>query len=392
MKPGRLLHITGDSRFGGAGRIIVRLGETAKAQGWKVDVLTTDAVFEEVLNHHGLGVVNLDVIRREIRPFWDFVGLIRLCSFLRNERYEIVHTHTSKAGFVGRIAARLAGVPVIVHTLHGFAFHERSVFCARLFYSALERIAARSCDRIVSVSEFHRDWALDLRICDSSKIYTISNGIADLPECRTPPSEIRRRLDVRNGDLFILTMSRLAPDKGLRYLLDAAALLLKHTFSFRIIIAGDGPARKLLEECSRQLRVTDHVTFLGFRTDISDLLAAADLVVLPSLREGLSITLLEAMAAGKSIVATNIGSHRELAAQAEMAYLVPPADAPALCEAILRVAHDRALMTQLGRAARHLFETRYTEERMLTRYTGLYCDMLAKKAPLLERSTLHNAS
>jgi glycosyltransferase involved in cell wall biosynthesis len=378
-RPVKLLHVIGDSRFGGAGRIILRLGQVAQAEGWEVDILTTDPVFQRAVRQYGLGLANWDVVRREIRPIWDLAGVVRLRSFLRRERYDIVHTHTSKGGFVGRLAARLANVPVIVHTAHGFAFHERSPRSTSLFYSALERIASRWCDRIVSVSEFHRRWALELGICKPREIVAIPNGIAALPNPAVPPAESRRQLGATDRDMVILSMARLAPDKGLEYLITAAAILSRTERQFRIVIAGDGPMRGRLEELTRNLGVADRVKFLGFREDVSDLLAACDLVVLPSLREGLSIALLEAMAAGKPIIATSIGSHRELAGQAEIARLVPPADAAAISEAILQVSGDPALRTRIGATARNLFESHYTEERMLNSYKQLYFDLVRAK-------------
>ena len=164
----RVLHIIGDSCYGGIAGIILGLGRTARAEGWQVDVLTTNPVVQEAFERQSLGIVNLDVIRREMRPFWDLGGLVRLSRFLRRQRYQIVHTHTSKAGFVGRLAAWLAGVPIVVHTAHGFAIHEQSPAWARIAYSWLERLAARWCHRIVSVSEFHRGWAVQLGICQAA--------------------------------------------------------------------------------------------------------------------------------------------------------------------------------------------------------------------------------
>ena len=390
MAPVKLLHITGDSRFGGAGRIIIGLGRIARAEGWTVDILTTDEVFQRVAIQDGLGVVDLDVIRREIRPVWDLAGLARLVNFLRRERYGIVHTHTSKAGFVGRIAARLAQVPVIVHTAHGFAFHERSPRRVQRFYSALERAASHWCDRIVSVSEFHRHWAIELGICDASKIVAIPNGIGHLPPPMLAPLELRQRLGARPTDLLILTMARLVADKGIEFLIQAASMLARFDRRFLIAIAGSGPQRAALEQLSRNLGVEDRVVFLGFREDVSDLLAASDLIVLPSFREGLSIALLEAMAAGKPIIATNIGSHKELASQGDIASLVPPGDPSALSESILRLARDPILMARLGTRARALFERDYTEQRMLNEYKALYFDLLKEKCragPVLARVT-----
>jgi glycosyltransferase involved in cell wall biosynthesis len=177
-------------------------------------------------------------------------------------------------------------------------------------------------------------------------------------------------------------MARLAPDKGLEYLIEAATILKRTERRFQIVIAGDGPVRARLHGLARDLGIADRVIFLGFREDVDDLLAACDLVVLPSLREGLSIALLEAMAAGKPIIATSIGSHLELASQAEMARLVPPADAHAICASILRFARDPLLMARLGTSARALFESRYTEDRMLNSYRQLYFDLLEEKCSL----------
>ena len=378
----RLLHIVGDSSFGGAAKIILRLAQTMRAEGWQVDVLTTNSVFQEAATQHDLGVVNLDVIRREIRPWWDLRGLVRLYRFLRHEGYLVVHTHTSKAGFVGRLAAWLAGVPVILHTAHGFAFHERSPRVTRAFYCTLERFASRWCDRIVSVSEFHRRWALMLGICGMNKISAIPNGIPrQSPHIPASTAALRRSLVAQPADLIVLTTGRLAPEKGLEYLIEAASLLRCSRPAFRFVLAGDGPLRGHLEDLAESLGVNRHVEFLGYREDIADLLAACDLVVLPSLREGLSIALLEAMAAGKSIVTTEIGSNLAVASQADMALLVPPGDPQALCAAILRCGRDPALRARLGTNARLLFERRYTEERMLNSYRHLYADLVKRKYP-----------
>jgi glycosyltransferase involved in cell wall biosynthesis len=372
----RLLHIVGDSRFGGAGRIILGLSQMAKAQGWDVDILTTDPTFQQAAKTQGLRALNLDVIRRPIRPLWDLNGLIRLRNFLKCESYEIVHTHTSKGGFVGRLAAAMAKVPVIVHTMHGLAFHERSGALTRTFYSTLERIAAARCDRIVSVSKFHGQWAVELGICKNSKIVPIQNGIAPTSTPFIDPLNLRRRLGLSAKDIVLLTTARLAPDKGLEYLIQAAAMVRINAPHCKILIAGDGPVRKRLEGLVCDLDLSDHVIFLGFRQDVDDLLAASDAVILPSLREGLSISLLEAMAAGKPIIASSIGSHLEVAADANIAKLVAPADARALSDAILDLIGDPGMMMELGTNARRLFEQHYHERRMLAAYHELYLDLL----------------
>ena len=381
-KPVRVLHIVGDSRYGGVARIILGLGRIAKSDGWQVDVLATDAVLQGVLRQADLGVVDLDVIHREIRPLRDFTGLLRLHRFLRKERYTVVHTHTSKAGFIGRLAAWTAGVPAIVHTVHGFAFHEHSPAMVRLFYTRLERMAARWCHRIVSVSHFHRGVALELGICPPAQIEAIPNGIT--PRAQTAAfdrNSMRRSLGVGEQEVCLLSVARLAADKGLADLIEAATILRPVGRKFRIIIAGEGPERPQLEKLVHRHRLSEIVTFLGFREDVEDLFAASDLVVMPSLREGLSISLLEAMAAGKPIIASSIGSNREVASQGEVARLVPPSDPHMLALAIHQLVSDPQRMARLGTGARAIFESHYTEERMLDDYHRLYRSMVEEIAP-----------
>lgn len=378
MNPMRALHIVGGSNFGGAAKLILQLAQMSIEDGWQVDILTTDPIFQQAARRQGIGVVALDVIRREIRPWWDLAGLARLYRFLRREHYQVVHTHTSKAGFVGRLAARAGGVPVIVHTIHGFAFHERSSRAKRVFYSTLERIASSSCDRIIAATEFHRRWALDLGVCAPGKIVAIPNGItAPPPGAANSTAELRRQWNVQPGECVSLTAGRLASEKGLEDLIEAAAILNKTGRAFRMVLAGDGPLRAQLEALVHNRGVADRVTFLGYREDMADLLEACDLVVLPSIREGLSIALLEAMAAAKPIVTTRIGGNLAAVSHEDTALLVPPGDPEALTRAILRCWRDPRLRQRLGAQARFVFERYYTEERMLSSYREVYRELMS---------------
>jgi glycosyltransferase involved in cell wall biosynthesis len=370
--PPKLLHIAGSSLFGGDSVLILEMGKAAQRAGFEVDVLATHSVFQEFIRSEGLGLVDLDVIRREIRPIWDLRGLGRLTRFLQNSSYSVVHTHTSKPGVVGRLAAIRAGVPVIIHTVHGFGFHEESGMLARRVYSVIERAAARWCDRIVTVSEFHRNVALGLGIADPEKIIAIPNGVHPVrAQSRHTRGEIRSQLGVEN-DFVILSTGRLAEQKGLEYLIRALPMLAGGGRSLQVLLAGDGPLRSDLEALVTSLGVQEQVRFLGFRDDIGDLLSAADLVALPSLWEGMSISLLEAMAAGKAIVTTTIGSNREVTDDGQAAILVPPKDPASLAGAIEALMSDDVRRRDLGTRAEKTQSQRYGMDRMLDAYLDEY--------------------
>jgi glycosyltransferase involved in cell wall biosynthesis len=375
----KLLLVKGSAPFGGDCVLMLELGRAAQEQGYEVDVLAVDPYFQTLIRDHGLGLVELDVIRREIRPLWDLRGLVRLRRFLARSQYALVHTHTTKPGIVGTLAARGAGVPAVMHTVHLFPFHEETGRLLTSAYVRAERLSAHWCDRIVAVSEYQRDWALRVGIGSPEQVVAIPNGVPiDRVEPRRSRAEVRAELGI--GDAFmILSTGRLAEQKGLEYLIRAAPLLRLAVPSARIVLAGDGPLTRELAKLVGTLGLEDTVALLGHRSDIGDLLAASDLVVLPSLWEGLSISLLEAMAAARPVVTTSIGSNREVTEDGEAAVLVPPKDPESLAAAIRSLASDPTRLRELGRKGQQVQRERYTMSRMLDAYMSEYERLLAQK-------------
>lgn len=376
----KLLHIKGPG-FGGDSVLILELGQAAQEQGFAVDVMATDPRFQALIRDAGLGLVDLHVIRREIRPLWDVRSLRRLTSFLSRSQYSIVHTHTSKPGILGRLAATRVGTPAIIHTPHLFPFHEETGRITTAAYVGAERLAARWCDRIVTVSEFHRAWALRMGIGRPEQVVAIPNGVPT-ERARSTRSRQEVRSELGLGEAFlVLSTGRLAEQKGLEYLIRAAVLVRRDLPAAKIAIAGDGPLAHRLSRLVSDLSLEDTVTLLGFRSDIGDLLAASDLVVLPSLWEGLSISLLEAMAAGKPVVTTTLGSNREVTNDGETAVLVPPKDPAALAEAIRALASDDARREALGRRGREVQREHYALARMIDAYMSEYERLMRRKSP-----------
>jgi len=328
--------------------------------------------FEEA----GAAVVCPPLWLRPINPL-DVSPFLYLTGLCLKEKFDLVATHTSKGGFLGRFAARLAGVPHIVHHAHGFSFNKVLSPRAHRFFVGLERLAARAGDFIISVNDQHRCMAIDLGVVEPEGICTVHNGIDLRPFCQTDGSAARRRLGFEDSDLLIGALGRLAPQKGFIYLMRAMPLVLAAVPAARLVMIGEGPLEEELKGEARNLGVADRVHFLGFRRDVPDLLAAFDVFALPSLWEGLSISLIEALAAARPIVATDIDGNREVIEHGETGLLVPPADVPALAGALGKVLLDRPLAARLGASARRSAEARFSFERMVEQNLAVYDRVVA---------------
>ena len=373
----KILHVVGDSKFGGASFGIIRLARHWKSKNWPVQILSTDPDLQRLAQAENVDVLPLDVIWRATHPLKDLWGLWKLYRYLKSTEYTLVHTHTTKAGFVGRLAAAMAGVPLIVHTAHGFAFHEGSPWWKKSACTLLDRIASIGCRKVITVSYFHKRWGTQLGIAAPEKILAIPNGIPDpIKPTHDEVQQIRSDWGMAPGQVAILTPGRLAPEKGLEDLLDAVACIPPELRQdLRVMIAGEGSLYDALQKKAEQLGVSAQVRLLGFQKNIPALLCAADMVVLPTWREGLSIALLEAMALGCPIVTTTIGSNLEVTKNGEGVRLVPPGGVPQLAAEITRLAADPVERNALGGRARAIYLEQYTLDRMLSEYHNLYKEL-----------------
>jgi glycosyltransferase involved in cell wall biosynthesis len=265
--------------------------------------------------------------------------------------------------------------------MHGLAIHERSNPILIKMVALIERFAATCCDRVITVSSFHRRWSLALNIASPSKITAIPNGVPCTETDGEYASTLREVMGASGPDHFVLLYSgRLAPGKGLETLLRAMPLIIDRLGErVRCVFVGEGPIRSALERLSRRLGVASQVIFLGFRHDVGDLLRASDAFILASEREGMSISLLEAMAAGKPIIATDIASNREATDNGEAARLVRVGHSGDIADAVVTLANDRDLCLNIGSRARELWRERYTLPSAIASLQSLYREALANR-------------
>jgi glycosyltransferase involved in cell wall biosynthesis len=367
----KALQVLGGGAWGGGSVVVLAITRAMIARGDEVWVATLD---DETISHFeaaGARAVRPPLWLRPINPL-DVVPFIYLWWMCLRHRFDFVATHTSKGGFLGRFAARLAGVPHIVHHVHGFAFHQFTHPAVLRVYAFLERLAGRCSDLLITVGEQHRQTAIELGIKPPDAIRTVLNGI-DIDKFQgVSRTQARRAFGFAEDDFIIGSAGRLAPQKGFVYAIRAMKTVAERFPRARLVIAGEGPLEAELKAEAAALGVTDNVIFLGFRRDVAAFLTAMDVFVHPSLWEGLSISLMEAMAASCTIVASDIWGNREMIRHGANGLLVRPADPAALAEALSSVLSDPVFAARMAAEARRTAEADFTEPRMVAENLRAY--------------------
>jgi glycosyltransferase involved in cell wall biosynthesis len=295
---------------------------------------------------------------------------------MRREQFDLVHVHTPVAAFIGRLAARMARVPVVIYTAHGFYFHERMPPLVNEVFVQAERIAARiGTDFLFTQSEEDRETAVRRKFLPQERLLTIGNGV-DVRNQFDPRrfSDASRRakraeLGLADDEIAILFLGRLVREKGIFDLL--AAFERRQQRRAKLLLIGDCPKserdRHSAAQLSRLLAGGSDVLPLGVRHDVPELLHASDIFVLPSYREGMPRSIIEAMAMAKPVVATNIRGCREEVVDGETGFLVEVGDVVALSQRLDQLIADRDLRQRLGHSARRRAEVHFDEQQVIDR-------------------------
>ena len=326
---------------------------------------------------------------RSINPLSDVAASYKLYRLIRTGGYHIVHTHSSKAGVLGRLAAKLAGTPIVVHTLHSLVFHDYQPWLVNRLWWAVKMLCAPLTDHFISVSSVICKKAIAAGIGRPEKFTTIYSGM-ELDwflDSKGDPAAVRREFGIPEDAPVVGKIARLFSLKGHDQLLDAAPEIVRRHPNVRFFLIGDGLLYEHLRSRAREAGILDNFVFAGLipRERIPEMIAAMDVVVHTSLREGLARVLPQALAMGKPCVSFDLDGAPEVVIPGETGYLVKPGDVRALSDAISELLANPQLRARMGEAGRHRVDPAFRAETMVEQIASVYQSLLSRYAERLSR-------
>ncbi len=364
-----ILHLIETSEPGGAETVLAYIASNLDKDRYN----SIACVLEKGWLTNHLDSLSIPYVMIENKLSYDPVFLFKLLRLIRREHIDLIHSHEFMMTVYGAVAAKLAHIPHI-GTLHGKVYYPDKQRRVNML-----RIAAKLCTRLIAVSKDLNRFLVELLGVPADKIETLYNGI-NLDKYRSAKSrdETKQSLGLQNQSIVIGTVGSLFEVKGLPYLLEATAQLKEKYPDISLFIAGEGNQEDALKTKADDLRLGDTVKFLGFRDDIPNILHAVDIYVCSSVSEGLSLSILEAMAMSKPVIATDVGGNPELILDGVNGLLVPPRDSGKLADAIAQLIDHPERRLEFGMKSREIVESRFSLERMVRDYETLYKQVLAK--------------
>lgn len=334
-------------------------------------------------------LIEVPALTRSVSPLSDARAFGALYRLIRRGRYHIVHTHSSKAGVLGRWAAKAAGTPVIVHTLHSMVFHPYQPFLVNRTWRLVKRACAPATDHYISVADAMTDLAVDAGIAERSRFTTIYSGmeLEWFLEARVDGRAVRAELGIPADALVVGKIARLFPLKGHNELMDAAPAVVARQPDVRFLLVGDGVLHDGLRRRARDAGISENFVFAGLtpRERIPAMLSAMDVLVHTSLREGLARVLPQALAMGVPCVAFDLDGAPEVVIDGETGFLTRPGDEVGLADAIVRLLKDPELRSRMGAAGRRFVDPRWRVETMVDDIAQLYLELVERKADAVAR-------
>lgn len=363
--------ITRSDVLGGASVHLLDLARGMINQGYRVHILVGGAgAFTEELKKNNINFTSLKHLKREISLFHDVLGFLEIKKYLKQLKPDIVHCHSSKAGLLGRLAAKSLNLPV-VFTAHGWAFTDGVSPKKQKIYATLERFLAKISDHIIAVSEYDRQHGFKYQVGTPELIQTIHNGV---PDIRTVPIEKIEPQSI----VKLIMVARFEDPKDQYFLIQALSKLPKH-LNWKIDFLGEGPNLQKCQELARKEKLDLKIIFHGQSFKVKEFLNEAEIFVLISNYEGFPLTILEAMSTSLPIIASDVGGINE-SVSSENGYLIPKGNIDILVQALTELIVNTNLRQQLGSNSRYLYETQFSFNTMLQKTFNIYTQVLEKRS------------
>ncbi|HOC93769.1 MAG TPA: glycosyltransferase family 4 protein [bacterium] len=337
---------------------------------------------EDITKFPGMQVergILLPGLGRELHPLKDISTLLALIRIVRRERPDIIHTHTAKAGAVGRVAGVLCGVPILIHTFHGHVFHGYFSPLKTSIFKFIEKILAAFTTRIITISPAQKEEIQSLLGLSEKKFAVIPLGfnLDKFEKCKELSSgEFRKAINAGPEDFVITIVGRIVPIKNHALFLKVARLLLEKHNNLRFAIVGGGELQEQTEALARQLGISERVVFAGWWSEIEKVYADTDITVLTSDNEGTPVCLIESLSAGVPVVSTDVGGVRDVVKDGESGLIALPADSSSLFAAIDELILNPELRMRMGERGRIAMRQRYSFDKLKSDIIAFYKSLL----------------